>query len=46
MLYTHRELLKTYKSNYLIEKAFREQKAFKIEKGIYSDKKCSLFKNN
>lgn len=39
MLYTHKELLKTYKSNYQIEKAVNEQKIFKIEKGIYSDKK-------
>ena len=39
MLYTHKELLKTYKSNYQIGKAVREQKVFKIERGIYSDKK-------
>lgn len=39
MLYTHKELLKIYKSNYQIEKAVREQKIFKLEKGIYSDKK-------
>ena len=31
MLYMHKELLKTYKSNYQIEKAVREQKVFKIE---------------
>lgn len=42
MLYTHKELLKTYKSNYQIEKAVREQKVFKIEKGIYSDKKMFI----
>ena len=38
MLYNHKELLKKYKSNYQIEKAVRENKIFKIEKGIYSDK--------
>lgn len=31
MLYMRKELLKTYKSNYQIEKAVREQKVFKIE---------------
>lgn len=39
MLYTHKELLNTYKSNYQIEKAVKEQKIFKIEKGIYADRK-------
>lgn len=39
MLFTHKELLKKYKSNYQIQKAVREQKIFKIEKGIYADKK-------
>lgn len=39
MLYTHKELLNTYKSNYQIEKAVKGQKIFKIEKGIYADKK-------
>ncbi len=39
MLYAHKELLKKYKSNYQIKKAVKEQKIFKIEKGIYSDKK-------
>lgn len=39
MLYTHKELLNKYKSNYQIEKAVKEQTIFKIEKGIYSDKK-------
>lgn len=39
MVYTHKELLNIYKSNYQIEKAVREQKIFKIEKGIYSNKK-------
>lgn len=38
MLYTHKELLEKYKSNYQIEKAIQENKIFKIEKGIYSDK--------
>lgn len=39
MLFTHKELLNKYKSNYQIQKAVREQKIFKIEKGIYADKK-------
>ncbi len=39
MLYTHKELLNTYKSNYQIEKAVKKQKIFKIEKGIYADRK-------
>ena len=39
MLYTHKELLNIYISNYQIEKVVKENKIFKIEKGIYSDKK-------
>lgn len=39
MLYSYKELLNKYKSNYQIEKAARKQEVFKIEKGIYSDKK-------
>lgn len=39
MLYTHKELLNKYKSNYQIEKAVKENKIFKIEKGIYTNKK-------
>ncbi len=39
MLYAHKELINTYKSNYQIEKAVKEQKIFKIEKGIYADRK-------
>ena len=39
MLYTHKELLNIYKSNYQIEKAVKENKIFKIEKGIYANKK-------
>ena len=39
MLYTHKELLNKYKSNYQIEKAVKQQKIFKIEKGIYSTNK-------
>ena len=39
MLYTYKELLNEYKSNYQVKKAVKEQKIFKIEKGIYSDKK-------
>ncbi len=39
MLYTHKELLNEYKSNYQIEKAVKQKKIFKIEKGIYSTSK-------
>lgn len=39
MLYTHKELLNIYKSNYQIEKAVKENKIFKIEKGIYANNK-------
>ena len=39
MLYTHKELLNEYKSNYQVKKAVKEEKIFKIEKGIYSNKK-------
>ena len=39
MLYTHKELLNKYKSNYQIEKAVKENKIFKIEKGIYANKR-------
>ena len=37
MIFTYNELLLTYKSAYQIEKAVKEEKLFKIEKGIYSD---------
>ena len=33
------QLIKKYKSNYKIKKLIEEGKIFKIEKGIYSDKK-------
>lgn len=42
MLYTHKELLNIYKSNYQIEKAVKENKIFKIEKGIYANKKMFI----
>ena len=42
MIYSHKELLNKYKSNYQIEKVVRKQEVFKIEKGIYSDKKMYI----
>lgn len=38
MLYTYNELLIKYKSAYQINKAVKENKIYKIEKGLYSDK--------
>ena len=32
MLYTHKELLNEYKSNYLVKKAVKEQKFLKLER--------------
>ena len=37
MVYTYKELLLNYKSAYQIEKAVKDGKIYKIEKGIYSD---------
>lgn len=37
MIYTYKELLLNYKSAYQIEKAVKDGKIYKIEKGIYSD---------
>ena len=37
MIYTYNELLLKYKSAYQIEKAVKDKKIYKIEKGIYSD---------
>ena len=37
MIFTYNELLVNYKSAYQIEKAVKDGKIFKIEKGIYSD---------
>ncbi len=37
MVYTYKELLLNYKSAYQIEKAVKDGKVYKIEKGIYSD---------
>ena len=39
MIFLYKELIKKYKSNYQIKKLIEEGKIFKIEKGIYSDKK-------
>lgn len=37
MIFTYNELLFNYKSAYQIEKAVKDGKIFKVEKGIYSD---------
>ena len=37
MVYTYKEILLDYKSAYQIEKAVKDGKIYKIEKGIYSD---------
>jgi len=37
MIFTYKELLLKYKSAYQIEKAIKDGKIYKIEKGIYSD---------
>ncbi len=39
MLYNYKEILKKYKSNYNIKKAIKNGQIYKIEKGIYSNKK-------
>ena len=39
MILLYKELIKKYKSNYKIKKLVEEGKIYKIEKGIYSDKK-------
>lgn len=39
MLYTHKELINTYKSDYQIKKALKEKLIYKIEDGIYADTK-------
>lgn len=36
MLYSYKQCLVTYKTDYLLEKALVEKKLFKVEKGIYS----------
>lgn len=39
MLYNHNEVKKIYNSDYQIKKAVEEGKLYKLEKGVYSDKK-------
>ncbi len=39
MIYTHKELKEKYGSNYQIQKAVKDKLLYKIEPGIYSDKK-------
>lgn len=39
MIFLYKELIKKYKSDYEIKKLIKEGKIFKIEKGVYSDKK-------
>ena len=37
MLYSYKQCIETYKTDYLLEKALGEKKLFKIEKSVYSD---------
>ena len=37
MVYTYKEILEKYSSRYELEKALKNKKIFKLEKGIYSD---------
>jgi len=39
MVYTYREVLNKYKSDYQIRIALKNNEIYKVEKGIYSDKK-------
>ena len=39
MVYKYKELLEIYKDDYNIKRAIENKKIYKIEKGIYSDKK-------
>ena len=39
MVLLYKELIQKYESDYKIKKLIQEGKIFKIEKGIYSDKK-------
>lgn len=39
MLYNHNEVKKIYKSDYQINKAIESGKLYKLDKGVYSDKK-------
>ena len=39
MILLHKELIEKYKSDYVIKRLIKEGKLFKIEKGVYSDKK-------
>lgn len=41
MVYTHKELEKKLRSDYQIKKAIADNKLFKIERGIYSDKQTA-----
>lgn len=38
MIYTYKEVIKLYKSDYQLKKAIEDKKIYKIEKGLYSDK--------
>lgn len=43
MVYTHKDLINKYGSNYQIQKALKDKKLYKIETGIYSDKENSHY---
>ena len=39
MLFSYEEIIKIYKTDYMLKKALKEKSIYKIEKGIYSDGK-------
>lgn len=39
MVYTYKEILKKYKDDYNIRKALKNEQLYKIEKGMYSDRR-------
>lgn len=43
MVYTHKELIEKYGTDYQIQKAVKNEKIYKIESGIYSDKKSNHY---
>ena len=44
MLYTRKEISKTYTSTYQLNKALKDKKIFKIQNGIYSDEEFVITK--
>ena len=44
MLYNYAEAVSLYGSDYLLKKAIKEKKIYKVDKGIYSDEKDNFTK--